>query len=129
MTDNLDREIARISAIMDRLDLDFVEAAHYERDRSYRIDAPTQVPMAKNNPEGKSSIEFYAPTTVSVLGYPVLYCLLHHDDHPCAYTHKVDSTMGACTSAYPHVKPEHYEPSERVQTTAEQSFTGTITRA
>src|SRR2546421_9369627 len=101
---NLDREIARMNAIMDKIDLGFVEAAHYERDRSYRLDAPAQVPMAKDNPEGKPSLEFYAPTQVSVLAYPVLYCLVHHEEHACAYTHKVDATIGVCAGAYEFVK-------------------------
>lgn len=130
MSNKLDKEIARINAIMDRIDLDFVEAAHYERDRSYRLDAPAQVPMAKDNPLGLPSIEFYAPTTVSVLAYPVLYCLHHNEDHACMYTHKVDSTMGACAAAYEQVnRKDAYVPSERVQTTAERSIGGSLTRS
>src|SRR4051794_20994323 len=88
MNTSLEAQIARMNAIMDKIDLGFVEAAHVDRERSYRIDAPAQVPMAKDNPEGKPSIEFYAPTQVSVLAYPVLYCLPCNTEHACAYTHK-----------------------------------------
>ena len=128
-TDSNDSVLARLDRIMDRLDLRFIEAAHYDRDDSYRADSPAQVPMAVHNPEGKPSVEFYAPTQVQVLGWPVLYCMPCATEHPCAYVHKVDTTLGVCEANAHLARLEQYQQAERVAITAEQSFTGTISRA
>jgi len=123
-----DKILARLDALMDRLDFRFIEAAHYDRDESYRVDSPAQRPLPVHNPESKSNVEFYAPTTVSVLAYPTLYCMACATEHACAYTHKVDRTLGVCLANFHIVKPEQYEASVRVQATAEQSIGGTLSR-
>src|SRR4051794_5795676 len=105
MTDDLDKTLARLDALMDRLDWRFIEAGHHAREDAYRVDSLTQAPLAVNNPEHKSNVEFYAPTTVSALAYPTLYCMACATEHACAYTHKVDKTLGVCLANHHIVKP------------------------
>lgn len=106
----------------DGFDLDFIEAAHYDRERSYTMESPAQAPIG-----GGSTIEHYAPVDVPVLALPVLFCLGCTVEHPCAYTHKISPDMGVCDLA--RVKDTHaYVPSERVTIVAERTYTGRIQR-
>lgn len=106
----------------DGFDLDFIEAAHYDRERDYQIGSAGQRPLG-----GKTVIEVFAPKDVTVLALPTLYCMGCGTEHPCAYTHTLASDMGVCRIDY--VKdPEKYVPSERVTIVAEQTYTGRIQR-
>jgi hypothetical protein len=116
------RNTHHLYANEDGFDLDFIEAAHYDRERAYTLDSPVQAPIG-----GGSIIEHYAPADVTVLALPTLYCMGHAVDHPCAYTHKIAADMGVCDLEL--VKDaERYVPSERVQIVAERTYTGRIQR-
>lgn len=107
----------------DGMDLDFIEAAHADRERSVQIDSPVQAPVG-----GGTNIEHYAPKDVTVLALPVLYCMAHGTDHPCAHQHKIAQEMGVCDLSL--VKDAHkYVAAERVSTAAKQTYTGRIERA
>jgi hypothetical protein len=87
-----------------------------------QMGSPAQFPLG-----GASVIEHFAPKDVTVLAYPVLFCLGCTIEHPCAYTHKIASDMGTCTLE--RVKDvDSYVPSERVTITAERTYTGRIQR-
>lgn len=125
MQNDDDKIMAHNDRVAAQVDLRFVEAAFYERDESYQVTSLTQRPLPGNNPDNLPNVEFYAPQDVTVLAFPTLYCLMHAEDHPCAYTHKVDNSMGACSQAYEIVpKKDAYQPSERVQVTAKRSIGG-----
>jgi len=97
-------------------DVEFIDAAFYDRERA------CQMPVTQRE------IQHFAPKDVPVLALPILYCLgCGGQDHPCAYTHKLDATIGTCNLE--RVKDAHsYVPSERVQIIAEQTYTGRIQR-
>lgn len=101
----------------------FIEAAHYERQASYEPMSPAQTPL-----DGTPNVEMYASKDVPVLALPTLYCMVHGTEHPCAYTHTVDSTLGICDLDYA-TDPQRYVASERVAITAQESYTGRVTRA
>lgn len=107
----------------DGMDLDFIEAAHADRERSVQIDSPVQAPVG-----GGSIIEHYAPTDVTVLALPVLYCMAHAKEHPCAHQHKMANDMGICDLDYAS-DPSKYTPAQLVPTAAKQTYTGRIERA
>ena len=105
-------------------DVRFIDAAFYDREDSCQPTSLAQVPL-----NGGTVVEAYASKDVPVLAYPILYCLgCGGQDHPCAYTHKVDATIGTCNITF--VKdPDSYVPSERVPTIVQQHYTGRLERA
>lgn len=104
-------------------DLGFIEAAHYDRERSVQPMSPAQRPL-----DGTSNIEHYAPKDVSVLALPVLYCMAHASEHPCAHQHRLQDDMGICDLDFAS-DPSKYVPAQRVKTDAVQTYTGRIERA
>ena len=115
----------RVARVMDNLDLDFVEAAHYERDRSYRPDSIAQTPLG-----GKiTNVEAYASTEVVMLAWPTLFCMAHGYDHECAFTHKVAVArgIGVCNLAWVNDR-DSYRDSVRVPAVVSKSSSGAITR-
>lgn len=106
----------------DGYDLDFIEAAHYDRERDYQIGSPGQRPLG-----GKTVIEVFAPKDVTVLALPTRYCMACGVDQPVAYQHTLVEDMGVCRLDW--VKdPEKYVKAERVSITAQQTYTGRIER-
>lgn len=107
----------------DGFDLDFIEAAHYDRERSLQMDAHAQRAL-----DGTPNIEHYAPKDVTVLALPVLYCMAHASEHACAHQHTLVQDMGVCDLTL--VTDSHkYAPAQRVTITAAQTYTGRIERA
>lgn len=109
------------------LDLGFIEAAHYEREAGCQPTSPAQQAIGYGVLHHTPNVEHYAPTEITVLALPTLYCMAHATEHPCAFVHVKQRDMGACDLAFVSDESK-YEPAERVEVTAAQTYTGIIER-